>query len=187
MTDEMKNNETQKPEQHAADQQAEEIFVENEQKPMAEDSSNIVPELEKKLEEAENRTLRLQADFDNYRRRVRLDAEAAEKYRAQSLISDLLPVLDNFERALAVEIEGEQAQSFKQGMDMVYRGLLEALKKEGLEPIEAKGKPFDPNFHQAVMQVEDNSMEPNSVVEEFQKGYVLKHRVIRPSMVKVNQ
>ena len=187
MTEEMKNNEEQMAKEKEASPQAEEIFAENEEKPADRDSSNVVPQLEKKLEEAENRHLRLQADFDNYRRRVRLDAEAAEKYRAQSLISDLLPVLDNFERALSVEIEGEQAQSYKQGMEMVYRSLLEALKKEGLEHIEAKGKPFDPNFHQAVMQVEDESMEPNSVVEEFQKGYVLKDRVIRPSMVKVNQ
>ncbi|WP_316571969.1 nucleotide exchange factor GrpE [Neobacillus sp. YIM B06451] len=144
-------------------------------------------ELEKKLEEAENRYFRLQADFDNYRRRVKIDTEAAEKYRAQSLISDILPTLDNFERALGVEVEGEHAASLKQGMELVYRGLLDALKKEGLEPIEAKGKPFDPNYHQAVMQVEDDAYESNTVVEEFQKGYLLKDRVIRYSMVKVNQ
>jgi len=185
MTEEKKNG-NQATEQENADQQVEEIFDENEQQP-ADETISAVSELEKKLEEAENRYIRLQADFDNYRRRVRLDAEAAEKYRAQSVISDLLPALDNFERALAMELEGEQANSFKQGMELVHRGLMEALNKEGLQVIEAKGKPFDPNFHQAVMQVEDNSMEPNSVVEEFQKGYVLKDRVIRPSMVKVNQ
>ncbi|WP_281503683.1 nucleotide exchange factor GrpE [Ectobacillus sp. JY-23] len=146
-----------------------------------------VAELTAKLSETENRMLRLQADFDNYRRRVQLDKEAAEKYRAQSLVSDILPALDNFERAMKVEVSDEQAQSLLQGMEMVYRQLTEALAKEGVAAIEAAGQPFDPHLHQAVMQVEDSAYESNTVVEEFQKGYKLKDRVIRPSMVKVNQ
>ncbi|MCM3705217.1 MULTISPECIES: nucleotide exchange factor GrpE [Cytobacillus] len=146
-----------------------------------------IAELEGKLEEAENRIYRLQADFENSRRRARLDLEASEKYRAQSLISDLLPALDNFERALQMEAENEQAKSILQGMEMVYRSLVEAIKKEGAEQIEAVGKEFDPHMHQAVMQVEDENFDSNTVVEEFQKGYKLKDRVIRPSMVKVNQ
>ncbi|KIQ94769.1 HSP-70 cofactor [Anoxybacillus thermarum] len=146
-----------------------------------------IAQLEAKLAETENRLLRLHADFDNYRRRVRLDMEAAEKYRAQSLVSDLLPILDNFERALQVQVEDEKAKSLLQGMEMVYRALVEALKKEGVEVIESVGKPFDPHVHQAVMQVDDQNYEPNTVVEEFQKGYKLKDRVIRPAMVKVNQ
>ncbi|CUA79948.1 nucleotide exchange factor GrpE [Anoxybacillus suryakundensis] len=146
-----------------------------------------IAQLEAKLAETENRFLRLHADFDNYRRRVRLDMEAAEKYRAQSLVADLLPILDNFERALQVQVEDEKAKSLLQGMEMVYRALIEALKKEGVEVIESVGKPFDPHVHQAVMQVDDQNYEPNTVVEEFQKGYKLKDRVIRPAMVKVNQ
>ncbi|MCL6618151.1 MAG: nucleotide exchange factor GrpE [Anoxybacillus ayderensis] len=146
-----------------------------------------IAQLEAKLAETENRLLRLHADFDNYRRRVRLDMEAAEKYRAQSLVSDLLPILDNFERALQVQVEDEKAKSLLQGMEMVYRSLVEALKKEGVEVIESVGKPFDPHVHQAVMQVDDQNYEPNTVIEEFQKGYKLKDRVIRPAMVKVNQ
>ncbi len=146
-----------------------------------------IAQLEAKLAETENRFLRLHADFDNYRRRVRLDMEAAEKYRAQSLVCDLLPILDNFERALQVQVEDEKAKSLLQGMEMVYRSLIEALKKEGVEAIESVGKPFDPHVHQAVMQVDDQNYEPNTVVEEFQKGYKLKDRVIRPAMVKVNQ
>nr|WP_295969497.1 nucleotide exchange factor GrpE [uncultured Bacillus sp.] len=144
-------------------------------------------ELEAKLEEAENRILRIQADFENSRRRARLDLAAAEKYRAQSLLTDLLPAIDNFERALNMETDNEQAKSILQGMEMVYRSLFEALKKEGLEAIEAVGKEFDPNVHHAVMQAEDPNFDPNIVIDEFQKGYVLKDRVIRPSMVKVNQ
>jgi len=146
-----------------------------------------IAELETKLEEMENRYLRLHADFDNFRRRARLDSEAAQKYRSQSLVTDLLPALDNFERALKVEADDEKTKSVLQGMEMVYRSIIEALKKEGVEQIEAVGKPFDPYLHQAVMQVEDSSYESNTVVEEFQKGYKLKDRVIRPSMVKVSQ
>ncbi|MDP4083455.1 MAG: nucleotide exchange factor GrpE [Bacillota bacterium] len=144
-------------------------------------------ELEKKIEEMDNRYLRLQADFDNFRRRSRIEAEASEKYRAQKLITDILPAIDNFERALKVETENDQTKSLLQGMEMVYRILLDALKKEGLEPIEAVGKEFDPHLHQAVMQGEDVNYDSNVVIDEFQKGYMIKDRVIRPSMVKVNQ
>ena len=146
-----------------------------------------IAELEAKIKEMENRYLRLYADFENFRRRTRQEMEAAEKYRAQSLVSDLLPALDNFERALKIKAEDEQAKSILQGMEMVYRSVLDALKKEGVEAIEAVGKPFDPHLHQAVMQVEDSNYEPNTVVEELQKGYKLKDRVIRPAMVKVSQ
>ncbi|EKN64688.1 heat shock protein GrpE [Neobacillus bataviensis LMG 21833] len=140
-----------------------------------------------KIEEAENRYLRLQADFDNFRRRSRLDQEASEKYRAQKLITDLLPALDNFERAMNVEVDHEQTKSLLQGMDMIYRSLLEALKNEGVEQIESVGKEFDPHHHHAVMQGEDENVGSNIVTDEFQKGYLLKDRVIRPAMVKVNQ
>lgn len=143
--------------------------------------------LTNKLEEADNRYLRLQADFDNFRRRTRLDIEASEKYRAQKLANELLPALDNFERALNIEADNEQSKSLLQGMEMVYRGLVEALKKEGVEAIESVGKEFDPNFHQAVMTGEDENYGSNIVIEEFQKGYMIKDRVLRPSMVKVNQ
>jgi molecular chaperone GrpE len=143
-------------------------------------------QLKAKLDEAENRYLRLQADFDNFRRRTRLDLEASEKYRAQKLITDLLPSLDNFERAMQIEADNEQTKVLLQGMDMVYRGLVDALKKEGVETIESVGQEFDPHRHQAVMQGEDDNFGSNIVTDEFQKGYLLKDRVIRPSMVKVN-
>ncbi|OZI10199.1 nucleotide exchange factor GrpE [Bacillaceae bacterium SAS-127] len=150
-------------------------------------SFDKINELEKKLEEAESSYLRLRADFDNFRRRTQIEREAADKYRAQNLISDLLPLLDNFERALKVEATNEQTQSVLQGMEMVYKGLLTALENEGVEAIEAVGNEFDPHIHQAVMTDSDESYGSNIVVEEFQKGYKLKDRVIRPSMVKVNQ
>lgn len=171
-------------------EEVETVFAEAEDS--TEDSTHIdyaaeIQNLTSKLEEADNRYLRLQADFDNFRRRTRLDIEAGEKYKAQKFVTELLPTLDNFERALQIEADNEQTRSLLQGMEMVYRSLIDAMKKEGLEPIEAVGKEFDPNFHQAVMQGEDESFGSNIVSAEFQKGYMLKDRVIRPSMVKVNQ
>jgi molecular chaperone GrpE len=171
----------------------EEVFAENEasenteEMPAQDPMEQKVAELEGKLEEADNRYLRLQADFDNFRRRSRIELEASAKYRAQNIISDLLPAIDNFERALKMDVDNEQAKSLKQGVEMVYRSLLDALKNEGVEVIESVGKEFDPHLHQAVMQAEDENFGPNIVVEEFQKGYMLKDRIIRPAMVKVNQ
>ena len=146
-----------------------------------------VAELETKLAEEENRFLRLRADFDNLRRRTQLDREAAEKYRAQSLLTDLLPVIDNFERALQVEVASEDATSLYKGIEMVYKSLIEATKKEGLELIPAEGEVFDPTIHQAVMQEKDDSKDSGIILRELQKGYKLKDRVIRPSMVSVNE
>ncbi|HHW36879.1 MAG TPA: nucleotide exchange factor GrpE [Bacillales bacterium] len=143
--------------------------------------------LQQELDDRQNRLLRLQADLENYRRRVRLDQEAAAKYRAQSLIENILPALDNFDRALNIEAKEEETLQLLKGVEMVHRQLLDALKTEGLDIIEATGKEFDPNFHQAVMQVEVSNYDSNVVVDELQKGYILKDRVIRPTMVKVNQ
>lgn len=146
-----------------------------------------ISELEVKLKEAENKYFRAIADLENYRRRSKQDLKTAEKYRAQSLITGLLPVIDNFERAMQIEPDNEQTKSLLEGMQMVYRGLIKALNDEGAEQIEAVGKEFDPHFHQAVAQVEDENHDSNIVVEELQKGYKLKDRVIRPAMVKVNK
>jgi len=177
------------------EEKVEEVFAENDASEQTEEVPEQeqdpiqvkIAELEAKLEDADNRYLRLQADFDNFRRRSRIELEASAKYRAQSVITDLLPAIDNFERAMKMEVENEQAKSLMQGVEMVYRSLLDALKNEGVEVIEAVGKEFDPHLHQAVMQAEDENYGSNIVVEEFQKGYMLKDRVIRPAMVKVNQ
>jgi molecular chaperone GrpE len=151
------------------------------------ESAVKMAELQAKLDETENKMLRAQADFDNFRRRARLDQEAAQKYRAQSLVSEILPALDNFERALQIEASNDQTKSLLQGMNMVYNQLVQALQNEGVETIKSVGEQFDPHLHQAVMQVEDENYDSNTVIEELQKGYKLKDRVIRPAMVKVNQ
>lgn len=143
--------------------------------------------LKAQLEEQENRYLRLQADFDNIKKRHIAEREAIQKYRSQNLAQDLLPALDSFEKALASASETPETKALLTGMEMVYKQILQALKNEGIEPIEAVGEQFDPNYHQAVMQDSNDSAESNSVTAELQKGYKLKDRVIRPSMVKVNQ
>ncbi|CAM3930811.1 nucleotide exchange factor GrpE [Mesobacillus thioparans] len=197
MTEE-RNNTEQELNSQAEEETVEEVFAENDASEQTEEipaqeeeqqdpMEQKIAELEGKLDEADNRYLRLQADFDNFRRRSRIELEASAKYRAQSIITDLLPAIDNFERALKMDVDNEQAKSLKQGVEMVYRSLLDALKNEGVEVIEAVGKEFDPHLHQAVMQADDEKYGPNIVVEEFQKGYMLKDRIIRPAMVKVNQ
>ncbi|WP_375089561.1 nucleotide exchange factor GrpE [Peribacillus sp. RS7] len=171
-------------EETPAEQNQEETPVEKDELQLAHEK---IAELQAKIEEMDNRYLRLQADFDNSRRRAKLDMEAAQKYRVQSIASDLVEALDNFERATKIEAENEQTKSLLQGMEMVYKAITDALTKEGIEPISSVGEEFDPRLHQAVMQVQDENFGSNIVVEEFQKGYLLKDRVIRPAMVKVNE
>ena len=148
-----------------------------------EDADAIREKYEAELAEKENRYLRLQADFENFRRRTRQEKEELAAVVTQNLLKDLLPFLDNFERALAAG--GNDEGGLRAGVEMMYKQLVEALKKEGLEYIETKDKPFDPNFHQAVMRVEDVEKEDGTIVAELQKGYMVKGRVIRPSMVQV--
>ena len=135
------------------------------------------------LAESDERYKRLQADFMNFRRRNDKEREDLSSVVLQGLIKDLLPIIDNFERALAVE--KSQGDALYEGILMVYKQLMTSLEKNGLEHIKAVGEKFDPNFHQAVMRVQDDSKEDGSIDEELQKGYMVQGRVIRPSMVKV--
>lgn len=135
------------------------------------------------LQQSEDHYKRLQADFANFRRRNEKEREELSSVVLQGLIKDLLPIIDNFERALAVE--GVAGTPLHDGISMVYNQLMESLKKNGLEVIKAAGEKFDPNFHQAVMRVQDPEKEDDTIEEEFQKGYMVQGRVIRPSMVKV--
>ncbi|MBC1484238.1 nucleotide exchange factor GrpE [Listeria sp. FSL L7-1509] len=153
---------------------------------LTEDQAKML-ELENKLDEMENRYLRTQADFENVKKRHTAELDAKQKYRSQSLAQDLLPALDSFEKALQTDVEHEEVKQILKGMEMVYNQILVAFEKEGIESISAIGEQFDPNFHQAVMQDSDESAASNEITAELQKGYKLKDRVIRPSMVKVNQ
>jgi molecular chaperone GrpE len=140
----------------------------------------------KQSEEHYEMFLRARADLENYRRRARKEVEEAARYAAVPLAEALLPVLDNLERALAAG-ENSGGEAFYEGVEMVYRQLLQVLSEAGLSPIEAVGKPFDPHLHNAVMQTETDEYEPGTVVEELQRGYRFKDRVLRPTMVKVSK
>lgn len=160
-----------------------------EEEPVNEAAAELSSELERYkqlVEEHEQRLLRAQADFDNFRRRSRQEKEDFAKYASLNLIEQLLPVVDNFERALAAGTEAKDAEALSKGVEMIFRQLGGVLEQEGLKVIEAAGRPFDPEFHQAIMQVESEEHEEGVVVEEVQKGYMLKDKVIRPSMVKVS-
>ncbi|SHE65255.1 molecular chaperone GrpE [Seinonella peptonophila] len=146
----------------------------------------IAEEQRQKAEENHNLYLRARADIENLRRRARKDVEESLKYGVVPLIESMLPVLDNFERALEAADQSEGADVLKQGIEMVYRQFLQVLSDSGLTIIEAEGKPFDPHLHNAVQEVDDDRFESGIVVEELQSGYRYHDRVIRPSMVKVS-
>ena len=140
---------------------------------------------EEKIEELEDRVKRQMAEFDNFRKRTEKEKSHMYEVGARDVIEKILPVVDNFERGLATVPEDQKNDPVIDGMDKIYRQLMTVLTDLGVEPIEAVGKEFDPNFHNAVMHVEDEELGENVVAEEFQKGYLYKDTVIRHSMVKV--
>ena len=160
-----------------------------------------------RVQEWYNRYLRVMADFDNYRRRTQREKEELAQYASMKLISELLPVLDNFERALQTVGKAEGAdkakaegqpegaasgaaqaefEAFRKGVEMIYRQLRQVLEADGLKAMEPVGQPFDPNLHQAVMRVPSDEYEEGIVVEVLQTGYWLKDKVLRPALVKVS-
>ncbi|MBB6675408.1 nucleotide exchange factor GrpE [Cohnella nanjingensis] len=143
-------------------------------------------ELKRLADEHYQRQLRVQADFDNFRRRTQKEKEELAQYASLKLVTALLPVIDNFGRALQSGGESADAGSFAKGIDMINRQLWQVLEAEGLKLMEPVGQPFDPEVHQAIMQVESDEYEEGTVVEVVQPGYWLKDKVIRPAMVKVS-
>jgi molecular chaperone GrpE len=129
-----------------------------------------------------DRLLRARAEFDNARRRTERERSDFLQFAAMDLVKDVLPVLDDFERALKVETADRK---YAKGVELIYQRLYEALKKLGLEPIETAGRPFDPNLHQAVERVESEEAEDQTVLGEFQRGYNFKGKLLRPAMVRV--
>ena len=137
------------------------------------------------IEELTDKVRRTMAEFDNFRKRTEKEKSAMFEVGAKSVIEKLLPVGDNFERGLAAVPEEEQGSAFVEGMEKIYKQMLKMLEDMEVKPIEAVGQPFDPNFHNAVMHVEDEETGENIVIEEFQKGYMYRDSVVRHSMVKV--
>jgi molecular chaperone GrpE len=141
--------------------------------------------LEEKIAELEDARMRQLAEFENFRKRSEKEKSQMFEVGAKSVIEKILPVLDNFERGLAGVGEEEKQAPFVEGMEMVYKQMLTSLDEMGVKPIEAVGKPFDPDYHNAVMTVEDEALESGTVAEELQKGYLYQDSVVRHSMVKV--
>lgn len=153
----------------------------------SESQDTKIKELEKLANYNEEKYLRLYAEFENYKRRIQKENQINATYKAQGVLTDILPSIDNIERALQIEGDDESFKSLQKGVQMVHESLLRALKDNGLEEILAEGKEFDPNLHQAVVQDDNPDFKSGEVTQELQKGYKLKDRVLRPSMVKVNQ
>lgn len=142
--------------------------------------------LEEKLKEQTDKYMRLYAEFDNFQKRSAREKDARYADAIIDAAAALLPIGDNLERALQTEVESEDAVKFKEGVEMVMKQFEESLTKLGISPIKAEGEQFDPNLHNAVMHIEDEAIDDNTVVEELMKGYIYKdERVVRHSMVKV--
>lgn len=141
--------------------------------------------LEEKLADLEDKRMRQLAEFENFRKRSEKEKSQMFEVGAKTVIEKMLPVIDNFERGLMAVPEEERDTSFVQGMELVYKQLLTTFEELGVKPIEAVGQEFDTNLHNAVMMVDDDSLESGTVAEEMQKGYLYKETVVRHSMVKV--
>jgi molecular chaperone GrpE len=137
-------------------------------------------------ESLKERLLRLQADFENFKKRVDREKADYQRLATASLVSKLLPVIDNFERALATEPRTEGEAAIHEGVALIHRQLMEELRKEGLAPMESVGEPFDPAHHEAVATDDSSGLPPNTVVEELQRGYYFQDRLLRPAAVRVS-
>ena len=155
----------------------------------------------KKIEELEEEIVKLKeeaaanknayfkayADTENLKKRLQSESDNVRKYRIQSFAMEILPVLDNLERALDVKVDDQNVKNYAKGFEMIYQRLVHILNQEGVKEIEALDKPFDPNFHQALMQEAKDGVESGMVIEVLQKGYMLKDRVLRATLVKVSE
>ena len=140
---------------------------------------------DEKIEELTDRLTRQMAEFDNFRKRTEKEKSQMYEIGAKDIIEKILPVVDNFERGIAAVPEEEKSNPFAEGMEKIYKQLMTTLEEIGVKPIEAVGQEFDPDFHNAVMHVEDEEVGENIITEEFQKGYLYRDSVVRHSMVKV--
>ncbi len=186
--------ETKAPEGAGTETAAEEAEGETAAEEAAEEEKETAKELfhhekkdpkDEKIAELTDRMQRTMAEFDNFRKRTEKEKAAMYEIGAKDIIEKILPVLDNFERGLTTVPEEEKENPFVQGMDKIYKQFVKTLEDIGVKPMDAAGKPFDPNFHNAVMHVEDEELGENIVAEELQKGYTYRDSVVRPAMVKV--
>lgn len=177
--------------ENKADNEAEDIVVEQDDKQgkakgfFKGAKSKELAAKDEMIAELNDKLMRNMAEFDNYRKRTDKEKSAMYDLGVKSLLEKILPVVDNFERGLSSVTDEDKGSAFVQGIELIYRQLMNALDEIGLKPIDAVGKEFDPGLHNAVMHGEDENLGPNTVSEEFQKGYTYRDMVVRYSMVKV--
>ena len=158
--------------------------VEQAEAPANDAAADPVEELRREKDALQDRLLRTAAEFDNYRKRMERERGEFAAYASGEVILDLLPIIDNFERALQAPATGEP-DAFRKGIELIHKQMLDLLRKRGVKPIEALGAMFDPNFHQAVIQESSAEHKEGEVMQELQRGYMLGERLLRPAMVKV--
>ena len=169
-------------------EKSEDIKQTNDEKAEVKEAKNQPEDFESKYHDCYDRLLRLQAEFDNAKKRMQKQQQEFVKYANEEILLQLLGILDDLERSVeARESNHQDPQAFLKGVEMILSHLYEMLKKHRVKPIEAKGKKFDPNQHEALMQTENDEYPENTVLEELQKGYLLEDRVIRTSKVKVSK
>lgn len=172
------------------EQVLEEEIETEEQSPLSEEDIKLLKiqceKSQKEAEEYKDRLLRLQADFENFKKRTQKEKESLVTYASENLVTEILPSLDSFDRALEVEVD-ENSKALYEGVEMVYNQLIDVLKKNGLEEVDCLNKKFDHNCHHAVVQQESDDHEEDTVIQVLGKGYKYKDKVIRPSMVMVSK
>lgn len=157
-----------------------------EEQPAA-DLLNQIEELKEEARASNDKMLRLAADFENTKKRLQRDYEVTLKYAEENLLKDILPSIDNLERAIAQGNETNGVTALLEGVEMTLKSLLTTLEKYGLQPIDSIGKPFDPNFHEALVMEDSDEVSENSVIKEFEKGYLYKDRLLRAAKVVVSK
>lgn len=183
---EEKEPETEETQEGAADQEDSESHDDGEEKKEKKlFGKKKKDKKDEKIEELTDKLTRQMAEFDNFRKRTEKEKSQMYEVGAKDIIEKILPVVDNFERGLGAVTEEEKENPFVQGMEKVYKQLMTTLEGIEVKPIEAVGKEFDPDYHNAVMHVEDENLGENVIAEEFQKGYMYRDSVVRHSMVKV--
>lgn len=180
----VKAEEAETAEEHT-EEAGEETSEEKEEKKGFFKKKNKKDKKDEKIEELTDRLTRQMAEFDNFRKRTEKEKTQMYEVGAKSVVEKILPVVDNFERGLAAVPEEQKEDPFVQGMEKIYKQMMTTFEEIGVKPIEAVGKEFDPDFHNAVMHVEDEELGENIVAEEFLKGYMYRDSVVRHSMVKV--
>lgn len=185
VTEETSSEETANTEDAEVVKEEEKPSTESKLKRFGKKKDKAVEKLEEKLADLEDKRVRQLAEFENFRKRSEKEKSQMFEMGAKTVVEKILPVIDNFERGLAGIPEEEKEAPFVQGVELVYKQFVTALGELGVQPIEAVGKEFNPDYHNAVMAVDDDSLESGTVAEEMQKGYMYKESVVRHSMVKV--